>query len=45
MFYNENFDETSLPIGLHGNFLQFLNHIKSSSSTTVIKTGLRPVSY
>ena len=30
-FY-ENFHETGLPI--HGNFLQFLNHIKSSSSTT-----------
>ena len=27
-----NFHETNLPI--HGNFLYFLNHIKSSSSTT-----------
>ena len=31
-FYNENFHETGLPI--HGNFLIFLNHIKSSSFTT-----------
>ena len=28
----QNFHETNLPI--HGNFLQFLSHMKSSSSTT-----------
>ena len=35
IFYNENFHETGLPI--HSNFLLFLNHIKSSSSTTSLE--------